>query len=411
VSPENAEHFEPGGVEAHRLLEAATRLKEVRRRCVSDSGDGERIAPAKDRLDAIISDLDGWLKPGGQQIDIHDLDHRLAVLQETIDSVGYPGYAHVIASVRKKLVEPVEDARADEEPPPPQRYEPTAVDIADVATAEAHLDEWEIRAAAERRKGRQGWLMWSTLIGVALAAAALLFFRQGETGHESPDRTAQVAVEEPEVLELQAAPVPTMIPDVAEMEVAEEFSDESLAHVVREVDLAHDALNDQDIDVALQHLLAAAAIDRHDRRVSALAGSLIDALLKEADEAFDNGQWELAADRVELARRIARGLYFDASEIDQTARKHAAMTRFEDFTPEDLQAFSGAVGHAVRVTHTNGEVLFGRLEAFEDSTLLLEVHTGVEGGGVQFSKSIPLELVRELRVFDAERPSETVLGQ
>jgi ribosome maturation factor RimP len=87
------------------------------------------------------------------------------------------------------------------------------------------------------------------------------------------------------------------------------------------------------------------------------------------------------------------------------------MTRFEDVTPEDQRAFSRAVGHAVRVTHTNGQVLFGRLEAFEDNTLLLEVHSGVEGGGVQFSKTIPLVMIRELRVFEAERPSETVLGQ
>jgi hypothetical protein len=69
------------------------------------------------------------------------------------------------------------------------------------------------------------------------------------------------------------------------------------------------------------------------------------------------------------------------------------------------------VGHAVRLTHTDGEVLFGRLEAFEDSTVLLEVHTGGEGGGAQFSKTIPLVMIRELRVFEAELPSEIVLGQ
>ena len=251
----------------------------------------------------------------------------------------------------------------------------------------------------------------ATLIGCILAAAALVVFWQGESGHVSTDRTEQIAVEEPDVPEPTAPPAPTLIPYSADMGAEEEFSAESLAQVVREIDLAHDALDDQDIDRALQHLLAAAAIDRHDRRVSALAGSLIDALLKEADEAFDKGEWGLAADRVEVARRIARGLYFDPSAIDQTAQKHADMTRFEDVTPEDLSAFSRAVGHAVRVTHTNGEVFFGRIEAFEDNTLLLEVHSGVEGGGVQFLKEIPLVMIRELRVFEAERLSETVLGQ
>jgi hypothetical protein len=411
VSPANAERFESGNVEAHRLLETATRLKEVRRRYVSDSGDGEKFALTEERLDSIISDLDGRLKPGGKPIDIGELDLRLAVLQEMIESVGFPGYAHVIASVREDLLEPVEDAKADEEPPPPQRYEPPATHVADGSASEAYLDEWEARAAADRRQRHWGWQIWLTMIGGFLAAAALLFFWQGETGHGSPDRTVQIPVEEPNVLEPTAAPAPTLIPDPADVEEEEEFRTESLAQLEREIHLANDALSDQDLDTALHHFVAAAVIDRHDRRVSAFAGSLIDSLLKMADEAFDDGKWELAADRVEVARRIARGLYFDASAIDHTAQKHAAMTRFEDVTPEDRRAFGRAVGNAVRVTHVNGEVLFGRLEAFEDNTLVLEVHSGVEGGGVQFSKAIPLVMIRELRVFEAERPSETVLGQ
>jgi hypothetical protein len=249
------------------------------------------------------------------------------------------------------------------------------------------------------------------LIGAILAVAAALFFLQGETEHDSADRIAQVPLEVSEGLEPTAVPAPTFVPDAIVLEAEEEFSAENLARVVREIEIGHDALSDQDFDKALQHLLAAAAIDRHDRRVSALAGLLIDALLKEADEAFDNGEWELAADRVEVARRIARGLYFDPSAIDQMAQKHADMTRFEDVTPDDLPALKRAVGHAVRVTQIDGEVIFGRLEAFEDNTLLLEVQSGVEGGGAQFSKSIPLDMIRELRVFEAERMSETVLGQ
>jgi hypothetical protein len=411
VSPARAEQPDSGGVEAHRLLETATRLKEVRRRYVVESGDGERFAPTRDHLDSIISDLDGWLKPGGIPIKVGNLDHRLAVLQEMIGSVGFPGYAHVIASVRKILVQPVEDAKAAEEPPPPRRYEPPAAQVADGSATEAHLDEWEIRAAAERRQGRRGRLIWPTLIGGFLAAAALLFLWPGESGRGTPDRTGQVPVNEPDVLEPTAPPAPTLIPHPADTEAEEEFSAESLAQITREIDLAHDALGHQDLDMALQHFVAAATIDRHDWRVSELAGSLIDALLKEADEAFDNSEWGLAADRVEIARRIARGLYFDTSVIDQTAQKHAALTRFEDVTPDDRRACSRAVGHAVRVTHTNGEVLFGRLEAFEDTTFLLEVHTGVEGGGVQFLKSIPSVMIRELRVFETARLSDTVLGE
>jgi hypothetical protein len=195
------------------------------------------------------------------------------------------------------------------------------------------------------------------------------------------------------------------------MEEPLEFNGETLAKLAREINLAEEALRNEDLHLALQHFAAAAAIDRYHQRVFDMGGSLIDALLTGADVAFDNGEWELAADRIDNARHIARGFHLDTSTIDHTAQKHAAMTRFEDATPEDLGAFRRAVGHSVRVTLTNGDVLFCRVEAFEDNTLLLVVHSGFEGGGVQFSKKIPLAMIRELRIFDAERPSETVLGK
>jgi hypothetical protein len=190
-----------------------------------------------------------------------------------------------------------------------------------------------------------------------------------------------------------------------------EFNGETLAQFTREINLAQDALRSEDLHLALQHFAAAASIDRHHRRVFDMAESLIDALLKGADAAFDNSEWELAADRIDDARHIARGLHLDTGAIDRIAQNHAAMTRFEDAAPEDRGAFRRAVGHSVRLTLKSGEVLSGRVEAFEGNALLLEVHSGVEGGGVQFSKEIPLAIISELRIFDAERPSETVLGE
>ena len=410
MSPTNAETFESGSVDAPRLLETATRLKEVRRRYVFDSGDGEQFVLAENRLDSIISDLDGWLKPGGKPVESDYLDLRLAAVEEMIESVGFPAYAHVIASVRENLLESAEDSSGKEEPPPVQRYENLAATVGTPSTSETDLDEWEIRAAAEKRQGGWGWLIWSMLISGILAVTTLPFFWLGENGSGSPDRVDHVNIEEPDVLEPTAAPAPTSILNPADTIKAEEIRAETEAQIAREINLAHDALTTEDLDPALQHFANAAAIDRHDWRVSALAGSLIESLLKQADVAFDNSDWERAADRVEIARHIARGLYFDASAIDETAQKHAAMTRFEDVTPENRPALNRAVGHAVRVTQTDGVVLLGRLEAFEDNTLLLEVLSGVEGGGVQFSKTIPLVMIRELRVFDAKRPSEIVVA-
>jgi hypothetical protein len=327
-----------------------------------------------------------------------------------IESVGLPAYAHIVDSIRRNIVKPVGGADSGNEPPPPRRYEPPPARIARRSTSEVEMDEWEIRAAAERPQGRSRWVFWSVLIGGILAATVLLVLWPRDTGRGSPDRSVQVAREEPAVMEPTAAPSPTEIPDAADLVAEEEITDETLAQFVQEIDLGHNALKDRDTERALQHLVVAAAIDRHDHRVDALAGSVIDTLLKGAEEAFDDGNWALAADRVELARQIARGLHLDSTVIEETAQKLAIMTHFEDVTPENRPAFSRAVGRAVRVTTTDGEVLFGRLEAFEDDALMLEVHSGVEGGGVAFSKLIAVEAVRQLRVFEAERISDIVLG-
>ena len=401
---------ETGNLEAHRLLETLTRLKEVRRRYASDADDGHQFVLAADRLDSIISDLDEWLKPGGRPIEFGELDLRLAAVEEMIEATGFPGYAHIIASVRKSLLISTEDADAEEEPPPPQRYQPPPASVITPSTADADLDEWEIRAAAESRMRRRGWLMWLPLVGGCLAAAAaLLFFWPGETRRDLRGRTNQVVTAAAEVVEQTVAPAPTSVPIPSRMEEALEFPEETLTEVRRQISLSRNALHAGNLHLALQHFTAAASTDRHHHLVVDMAGSLIDALLMDADAAFDDSEWELASNRIDSARHIARGLYLNSSAIDQTAEKLAAMTRFEDVTPEDRDGFRRAVGHSVRVTLTNGDVRSGRLEAFDGDTLVLEIHSGVEGGGVQFLKKIPLAAVFELRIFDADSPSETVL--
>ena len=257
---------------------------------------------------------------------------------------------------------------------------------------------------------RRGWPVWPLLVGACLAAtAALLFFWPGETRHDLRGRTNRVVSAAANAVEPTVAPAPTSAPIPSRIEEALEFPEETLTEVRRQISLSRNALYNGNLHLALQHFTAAASTDRHHHLVIDMAGSLIDALLMEADAAFDDSEWELASNRIDSARHIARGLYLSSSAIDQTAEKHAAMTRFEDVTPEDRDGFRRAVGHSVRVTLTNGDVRSGRLEAFEGDTLVLEIHSGVEGGGVQFLKKIPLAAVFELRIFDAESPSETVL--
>lgn len=409
MSPINAKPSETSGAKAPRLKEAVTRLKEVRRRYVLDAGDHEQFALTEERLDSIILDLDGWLKPGGIPMDISSLDFRLTAVEEMIESVGFPGYARVIGGVREALVDTTEDANTENDPPPPRRYEPPAASMAVRRRSESDLDEWDLRAEAEERERGSRWRTKAVLIGGCVAVAWLIFFRQ-DNAPPAVDRGAERrVVEESRVAATQSAPVPNPIPDPAVAEVTAEYDEENLARFSNEITLAENAVRSGRTDTALTHFAAAAAIDRHHRRLVEVGGSLIDLLLREADKAFDDTRWELAAIRVEDARRIARGLYLDTSEIDHVARKHELMTRFQDVTPDDAGAFGNAVGRVVRVTSIYGDVLFGRLESFEDDAILVEIHSGVDGGGAEYSTTIPITMVRELRVFDAQSVSEMVL--
>jgi hypothetical protein len=413
VSLINAEIVGPGGVEAHRIKESVTRLREVRRRFVLDAGDGAPFALAEERLDSIIVDLEGWLKPGGSPVDVSGLGFRMAAVEQMIEAVGFPGYAHVVAGVRNSLVEPVEYSTAESAPPPPRRYVPPAASKATRPPAsDVDADDWDLRAAAEERQRDSGWLVKVVLITCCVAVAWMTFSRREQTPSDPGAGVGGPVVEEvraPVPTEPKSAPGPDLIPDPAVVDRAAEYEEALMERFSSEIALAESAMRTADLDSALSHFAAAAAIDRHHRRLTEAAGTLIDLLLREADEAFDDTRWDVAAARVEDARRIARGLYLDTSEIDQTARKHELMTRFEDVTPGDPGAFNRAVGRAVRVTSIYGDVLFGRLETFGDDVLLVEIHSGVAGGGAQYSTTIPVSMISELRIFEAQSVSETVL--
>ena len=409
MSTTHAEITESGGVEARRLKETATRLREVRRRFVLDAGDGEKSSLAEERLGSIILDLDGWLKPGGHPVDLGGLDFRLAAVEEMLETIGFPAYAHVVSGVRKALVEPIGDPPAEEEPPPPRRYVPPAASKAARPPSDGDADEWDLRAAAEASQRNSGWLTKAVLIIGCVAVAWLYFFRQEQTPPDLGAGVDRFVVEELRSREPESALDPNPIPDPAVADVAAEYDEEMSERFASEISLAENAMRSGNLDSALSHFAAAAAIDRHHRRLTEAAGSLIDLLLREADLAFDNTQWDVAAARVEDARRIARGLYLDTAEIEHTARKHELLTRFEDVTPDDPGAFSRAVGRAVRVTSIYGDVLFGRLEKLEDEALLVKIHSGVEGGGAQYSTTIPVSMIGELRIFEAQSVSETVL--
>ncbi|RLE18415.1 MAG: hypothetical protein DRJ50_13080, partial [Actinobacteria bacterium] len=322
--------------EAHELQEIVKRLKEVRRRFVQNGGGGDRFDQAEEWLDSVIDDLDSWLKPGGQPGDPEDLSLRLAAVEEIIESVGLPGYARVVASVRETLAtfEQDEDERPEEEPPAPQRFQPPPSAARPVRRPRAPA----ARPVTKTRTGRKRWvyglLVVVVVIGGCMAAAlALGVLSLDELIADLKGLSGQIVVDEPKLLESLSEPSETSVIAPSAADQSSRAAAQNLGQLVLEIESAEAAMSDHNLDSALQHLAAAAAIDRHHRAVVSLAESLIDDLLRSSDRAFDHAERELAAKRLEDAGHLARSLYLDTSAIDQMARKHAAMTSFDDITP------------------------------------------------------------------------------
>jgi hypothetical protein len=388
------------------LLEIVTRLTEVRRRYVFDAGDGERYELVEERLNSVIADLQGWIKPGGTPVELSGLALRLSAVEEMMEAVGFPGHAHVIASVRETLVGLGEGSTREDDPPPARRFEPAPARGSVRSPADSALDE-ERRpfGAALRARSR---LLLAVVAGLCAAGAAAILLPLREMGG---DRSGQVELEIPATLE-NSRPVTSddarPIDDTKPTGWSFEDAARHRAQLLKEVDSAEEALGGGDFDSALRHFAAAAAVDRHHREVISLAGRMIEALLQGAGEAFDNEQWDLADKRVADAGHLARGLYLETSAIEQTARRLAALTRFEDVQPDDQASILGAVGHAVRVTLTIGDPLYGRLGAFDGVELTLAIHSGIEGGGAEFEKAVAIGNVGEIRVYETESLAETV---
>jgi hypothetical protein len=194
------------------------------------------------------------------------------------------------------------------------------------------------------------------------------------------------------------AAIPDSGPDTSEQAQAVN-DDEMLKRLEEEIALADAALQDVDLQRAMQHFAAAAARDPHHRLVTEMAEKLVNAFLVLADEAAHQGKWDLAASRIDGARTIASRFYLDTEKIDKTSRRHDAMDRFDDVHPDNRRAIRAAIGRSVRIRTKTSEIIKGRIVEINGNTLILDMNTGMGGGQVSFTKDVPLSSVRSLRIF------------
>ncbi len=410
MAPTEAMKPEPGGLGPDGLHQVVDRLHEVRRRCVTDPVAADPQFKAIEALDAVLGDLGEGQEPGSATMGIEELDLRLATIEALFESMGSPNLARVIASIRSTLSEPTEGPSPEEEPPPPRRFAPPPGAAVRRRRPRPSTGKRRAPAKAATRSGGSRWFKFLILTAVATSIASFVYLRQVEPEITPSNDAGQAPVEKQAVSRLPASAIPTMVPAPASTDDDFDPLEEEMANFTLEINLAESSLRSGDLRGSLRHFAAAAAIDRFHRRVISMGKSLIAALLQEADLAGDSGDWELAGRRIEDARNIAHGLRLDDSAVDTTAQKLATLTRFEDIEPGDAEGLRDAIGRPVRLILKTDGLIIGRLLEINDGILLLDVYSGVKGGGVEFSTSILASTIREIRVYDAKRPEEIMVA-
>lgn len=392
--------LEPVGVssqprEDEWLRALASRLRQMRLRLGSPDSLPVRADRARARLDEIIAVVEQGLVPGETPLHRASLGLQLEAVERLFESSGDPKSARVIGSIRDTL-ESDPDQTTGGDSPTPRRFEPPPV----VAGSESRIAEPPPRSESTR-----SWTLRYSPVAVGLALGCLLLgillWTQVSANRSVTDERGQDMPSVDRVDEGLQSPngsVPADEPRVGLRDEVEAY-EERVGELKSEVWAARSAVSRGEISEALRHTAAAVAIDRHHRLVRDLADEMIDVLVATADDAATHGRWTEAPTRLREARVLAESLFLDVERVEAGESRLASMRRFDYLTPDDHAGIRSAVGHPVRVTLAAASALDGRLVAFHDDVLTLEVDSGVSGGEVAFTTQVPLANVLEIRVF------------
>lgn len=399
MAPDDVKDSDSDGIERPRLKEIANRLKGVHRKCTDDSGIAGRKNAAVEALEAVLTDLDDYLDPASEPLEAEDLGLRLATVEELFEATGSHGVGQVIASIRATLTQPIEElSPTAEEPPPPRRFQPSPTSAK--RRRRPRPETRKSPPSSPKKAGGRGfrWLSFTILIAGAVAVAAFVHFRRIEPGAPPPP-SSEFAVNERPVSPTRSA-ISDSTYSLKQSGSEKDFDphEEDMAKFTFEISLAESSLQDGDINGSLRHFAAAAAIDRQHRRVVGMGKSLIAAMLREADLAYDIGDAERAGKKLQGAQSIARGLQLEGSSPSGEQRD-GSRAGFNDITPRD-GGLQEAVGRTVRLTLKSRDVVFGYLIEIRDDIVILDAYSGTRGPSIDKAASILGSTIKEIRVYD-----------
>ena len=344
----------------------------------------------QERLSSIIKRLEAGEEPSGEPLAYRAIARELFPVAHIFESVGFMSVGKEIAHVEKTLQElapeaPSADTRTTGEAA--RRGAPRPPAAADSAGASEQTDG----------EGTDHHIPWPIVGGlvvllVAIMMAAMIILGVGPFRVKPPVRAT--APTESVVTAPTKIPAPTAVPEPSR---GRPGPSNTLAD---EVAAARLALYYGDHEAAIDHLSAAALIDRDDTGVLEIADELVSVLVDDAETAANDTRWEDIDPILERARRVAMRFGLETTSIDNTGRRLAAIERYVIVGPNDTRAIRSSAGRRVELSMKNGSQRSGRIEGVAGADLLLEVESDVGGGIVSYTDKVPLASITSIKILE-----------
>jgi len=354
------------------------------------------------RLEGMIDDLKAVGDDDGEAPAFRELARKLFPIARMFESLGFMSIAREVSFVEKAL------ERLDPESTGPAMAARPLAESARIQSSDAGVldpdeatDDDEPTATGPVRR-----FQIPTPLGVVLIVFLVVILASILTVRRQHELVQQSLAERPTATAVPPS-TPTSVPTPAdpaadEWRIESEPEPASRAVIAEEISHARLALADGDLNRAISHVSAAALHDKTDSLVLDTAHSIVTELIRRADTAADNGEWEIADQYVEHARQIAIRFGLPDDEVVDASRRHRSMVRFRRLDPENPAAIDNAAGLRTIVYLKSGSTREGKIHGVKGRKLLIDRFTEIDdrGSKLYYTDEIAIDQVKEIRVYD-----------
>ena len=372
------------------LRPVIARLREIEKKCASMGSRNEEFPLMQERLSSIIKRLQKGEVASGGPLDYRAIARELFPVAHLFESVGFMSVGKEIAHVERTLkalapeVPTTDVLAAPEAARRTPDQQPATVDRVP-SHGETDDDGPDHHIPLPIAAGL-------VVLLATIVVAGMIVLEVGPFRAEPRARATVPVV--PVETAVTTAPSPTVVREPSRPTPG---ASNTLAD---EVAAARLALYYGDHEAAVDHLSAAALIDRDDTEVLEIARELVDRLVADAEGAVADAGWEDAERSLERARRVAMRFGLETAAIDNTARRHAGMERYVIVGPDDTRTIRSSAGKRVELNMADGSMRKGRIEDVAGTDLLLDVKSDVGGGIVSYTDEVPLASIATIKIFE-----------